>query len=40
MNLRIEDVAAQQSFVFLWVGCEEGLEEVLQIKVEEGGGVY
>ena len=44
MNLKLEDVAAQRSFVFLWcgscegldIGREEGREEVR--KVGERGG--
>ena len=36
MNLKLEDVAAQRSFVFLWCGSCEGLDIGREVRGMEG----
>ncbi len=36
MNLKIEDVAAPRSFVFLWCGSYEGLDHGREVGVVSG----
>jgi mRNA (2'-O-methyladenosine-N6-)-methyltransferase len=40
MKLDVESVAAQRSFVFLWCGSSEGLDQGRAVRRKEKGEIF